>query len=327
MKLIKEILPQFYCARIPLPDSPLQYLNSYIIKSSPRSLIIDTGMNREECLEAMTEALHQLDIDLNRTDFFITHLHADHIGLVGTLAGKAAKVYFNRIEVLEINTPNLWWDRLNKFSGTYGFPKVELEKLFDAHPAAKYQLKSIPEFTILKDDDILEVGDYVFRCIETPGHSAGHLCLYEAKNKLLVSGDHILGDITPNITTRFEAGKNALGEYLLSLDKVYPLDVELVLPGHRNLLTDMKKRIRDLKQHHEARAIEQLRILEKGNQDAYQVTGQMTWDMEYTDWETLPAFQKYFAFAEAVSHLQYLESLGKVREKKLPDGKIVYSLV
>jgi glyoxylase-like metal-dependent hydrolase (beta-lactamase superfamily II) len=325
--LIEEILPQLYRVRIPLPDSPLKYLNSYIIKGSSRALIIDTGFNREECLKAMTGALRQLGIDLNQTDLFITHLHADHIGLVGTLAGKTSKVYFNRIEVHEINTPNLWWERLNKFSGAYGFPKVELEKLFNAHPAAKYRLKSIPEFTILKDDDILEAGNYKFRCIETPGHSAGHLCLYEAKNKLLISGDHILDNITPNITTRFEAGINALGEYLLSLDKVYPLDVTLVLPGHRNLLTDMKKRIRDLKQHHEARTNEQLQILEKGNQDAYQVAIQMTWDMKYTDWETLPAFQKYFAFAEAVSHLQYLKSLGKVRENKLPDGKIVYSLV
>ena len=325
--MIEEIFPQLYRARIPLPDSPLKYLNSYIIKSSPRSLIIDTGFNHEECFKAITGAVRELGIDLNQTDFFITHIHADHLGLVNTIADKTAKIYFNHIEVSDINTPNLWWDRLNKFSGAYGFPKAELEKLFDAHPASKYHSKTIPEFTILKDGDLLEVGDYTFRCIETPGHSAGHLCLYEAKHKLLISGDHILGDITPNITTRFVAGENVLGEYIRSLDKVYPLDVELVLPGHRNLLTDMKKRISDLKQHHEARAIEQLRILEKGNQDAYQVTGQMTWDMEYTNWEKLPAFQKYFAFAEAVSHLQYLESLGKVRGNMLPDGKIVYSLV
>jgi hypothetical protein len=89
----------------------------------------------------------------------------------------------------------------------------------------------------------------------------------------------------------------------------------------------MRKRIRELKRHHEDRANEQLKILEKGDQNAYQVTTQMSWDMEYSEWDNLPSFQKYFAFAEGLAHLEYLKSLGRVREKKLPDGNIVYSLV
>ncbi len=325
--MIKEILPHLYLARIPLPDSPLLYLNSYIIKSSTRSLIIDTGMNRKECLDAMNAATGELGINLNQTDFFITHLHADHIGLVGTINSQTSKVYFNRIETPELYTPDLWWERLNKFAASYGFPQADLAKLVDEHPASRYRLTTIPEITTVKDGDTLEVGDYFFRCIETPGHSPGHICLYEANHKLLFSGDHILSDITSNITTRFNSGQNALGDYLNSLDKVYPLDVSLVLPGHRNTLTDMKKRIRELKQHHEARAQEQLKILENGELNAYRVAANMTWDINYTDWETVPTFQKYFAFAEALAHLQHLESLGKVKAYTQSDKLILYSLV
>jgi len=51
--MIEEILPRLYKLEIPLLDSPLKVLNSYAIKGRERSLIIDTGWNREECMLAM----------------------------------------------------------------------------------------------------------------------------------------------------------------------------------------------------------------------------------------------------------------------------------
>ncbi len=87
--MIEEIVPNLYRAEIPLPRSPLKWLNSYIVKGGDRFLIIDTGFNRQECLDAMNASLQKLGVDLNKTDFFITHLHADHMGLVGTLARTA----------------------------------------------------------------------------------------------------------------------------------------------------------------------------------------------------------------------------------------------
>ena len=96
--MCQEILPELFQLKIPLPESPLKYLNSYVIRDAERSLIIDTGLNRRECLEAMQAGLRQLGIDLKKADFFITHLHADHFGLVGKLATDASDVYFSRPE-------------------------------------------------------------------------------------------------------------------------------------------------------------------------------------------------------------------------------------
>src|SRR4030042_4586972 len=96
--MIEELLPDLYRVEIPLPRSPLKALNSYVIKGNGRFLIIDTGMNREECLRPMRSALQKLDIDLNRADFFITHLHADHSGLVGVLPPDSSKIYFNKTD-------------------------------------------------------------------------------------------------------------------------------------------------------------------------------------------------------------------------------------
>jgi len=175
----------------------------------------------------------------------------------------------------------------------------------------------------LGDGDEVRIGDYSFVCIETPGHSPGHICLYERDKKILVSGDHILIDITPNIAQWSKEG-NPLKDYLASLDKVYDLDVELVLPGHRQLFTDHRKRIQELKHHHEARANEVLSILEKGEQTAYEVASQMSWDIDYKSWKQFPASQKWFATGEAIAHLAYLEQKGMITRKG--QEKVLFSL-
>lgn len=79
--------PDIYEIRVELPDNPLQYLNSYVIKGKTRNLVIDTGFNRPACRASLCAGLHALDIDLQKTDLFLTHLHADHTGLVGLFAG------------------------------------------------------------------------------------------------------------------------------------------------------------------------------------------------------------------------------------------------
>ena len=234
--MIEEIRNNFYRVEIPLPNSPLKSLNSYIIRGKDENLIIDTGLNRKECLDAMHAGLDKLNIDLEKTDLFITHLHADHFGLVGKLANKNTKVYFNRPDSEIIES---WdgWGPMFAYGGKNGFPKDELESAFKSHPGNMFGSDWSPELSILKEGDTIEVGEYQFTCIETPGHSMGHMCLYEPSTKHFVAGDHILIDITPNIQCWSDT-QNPLAHYLESLDKVNKFDIELVLPGHRRLVHD-----------------------------------------------------------------------------------------
>ena len=82
--MIEEVAANVYKIEIPLPESPLKSVNSYVIKGKDRNLMIDTAMNREECLNAMMAGLRELAVDIRKTDFFITHLLSDHLGLVLT---------------------------------------------------------------------------------------------------------------------------------------------------------------------------------------------------------------------------------------------------
>jgi glyoxylase-like metal-dependent hydrolase (beta-lactamase superfamily II) len=321
--MIEEILSNLYRIEIPLPKNPLKAINSYVIKDSERNLIIDTGWNQEECMEAMQAGLRELGVDIGKTDFFITHLHADHFGLVSNLTRDTSKIYFNQPDADRFRSGFRLDDFVN-VARLNGYPENELQKAIQAHPGLKFRARADLAFHILKEGDTLSIGDYGFKCIETPGHTLGHMCLYEPNKKIFVSGDHILNDITPNIQLWFDEW-NPLKEYLASLDKVYELDIELVLPGHRSIFKDCKKRIQELKHHHQSRLDEIISILEKGSKSAFQVASKMSWDIISDSWDLFPVSQKWFATGEALAHLRYLKEKGIIKSE-MRKQKIVFSL-
>jgi glyoxylase-like metal-dependent hydrolase (beta-lactamase superfamily II) len=310
--LFEEVVPGLCRISVPLPGSPLKATNSYAIKGTERSLIIDTGWNREESRQALTTGLEEAGVDVGQADFFVTHLHADHSGLVSALAGEGARVYCGGADaqIIRFATADHWQEQID-FALERGFPREELEKAIGSHPGRRYTSGSSLNLVDMQDGDAISIGAFTFECVETPGHTEGHICLYEACKKILICGDHILVDITPNITLSSNA-RNPLQEYLKSLDKVHGLDVQLVLPGHRRIFRDHRERIKELKDHHGARLDEVLAILKKGRRNAYEVASQMTWDIDCRSWEVFPPLQKLFAFAEAMAHLKYLEEQRQV---------------
>lgn len=323
--MIDDISKNLFKIELPLPDNPLMSVNCYLIKGYDRSLLIDTGMNCKECIEEMLKDLRRINISLDRTDLFITHLHSDHIGLASKLRTKTSKVYFNREEHVFLHS----WDFKKQafpISIANGLDKADLDGFMDMYPKDRYNPAKDIAFNLLSENDEINVGDYSLRCIETPGHSPGHICLYEKNKKLLFSGDHLLGDITPNISAMgYLKGRDALELYLNSLDKIYSLDVALVLPGHRSLLIDLRKRVEALKKHHKTRLGEITSII--GNQkglNAFEIASRATWDINGL-WDGFSPAQKWFATSETLAHLIYLENKG-ITERQTCGRTIRYFL-
>ena len=326
--MIERIRPDLHRIEVPLPENPLKSFNSYVVTSGDRNLVIDTGMMRPECERVLRAGLDELDVQLGETDFFITHLHADHMGLVTELATDTSTVYFNRpdnrVVVAAREDHSRFFDRLIGHTRRGGFSEQEIEESLREHPGYKYSPPDYPPFRFVEDGDELEVGEYRFVVVATPGHTPGHRCLYEPEHKLFLSGDHVLGDITPNITV-WAMDDDSLGDYLASLDKVAELDVELVLPGHRTSFNGFQGRIDELKRHHRHRLDEVLAVLAAGTGTAYQVASQMTWDIVAKSWQDFPVVQKWFAVSEATSHLRYLEHRDQVVSAE-QDGVLLYGL-
>jgi glyoxylase-like metal-dependent hydrolase (beta-lactamase superfamily II) len=321
--MIEEVAPGLYRIDIPLPKSPLKGLNSYLVKGPERNLLVDTGWKQKECLRAMETALKNLGVDRFKTDFFLTHMHSDHMGLLSDLITDGSTIYFNRRDADWYNAgPHL--DDFVRFAHLNGFPEDELQASVRAHPGFRFRSTEKFDFHILQEGDRLDVGPYAFQCVETPGHSMGHMCLYDAGRKILIAGDHILADISPNIQLWSDAW-NPLGCYLESLEKIDRLDVALVLPGHRRTITHCRERIRELREHHEKRFAEILSILRDGGKNAFQIGSKMGWDVVYESWDTFPVMQKWFAIGEVIAHLKYLDEKGLIHAG-LRNGIRVYSL-
>lgn len=312
--MLTKVAENIYRKVLPLPNNPLKELNAYII-TGDKNLLIDTGFNRPECEEALQSAFDELGID--SADLFITHLHSDHCGLVSKFQTETSTIFSGETdgELINFESGNLYWRMLDDLFLKYGFPKAAFGRNTDIHPGRKYCNEQKINFTYVAEGDVLEYGGYKLKAVETPGHTPGHMCLYDEEKKVLFCGDHILGDITPNICIELGV-ENPLQNYFDSLAKVEKLDVELLLTAHRTPVDDMYERIKELYGHHEKRLAEVMRILGSEWKTAYTVAKDMTWQIRCRDWNDFPAPQKWFATGEAVAHLQYLYFCGKISREE-----------
>ncbi|MDF1555325.1 MAG: MBL fold metallo-hydrolase [Deferrisomatales bacterium] len=174
----------------------------------------------------------------------------------------------------------------------------------------------------LEGTEVLTVGGYAFQCVPTPGHTEGHMCLFEPTTRTLFSGDHILGDITPNIQG-WASNRNPLVEYLNSLDVSAARDVALVLPGHRQPFSNHGERIEQLQAHHRHRLDEALAALDGAGKTAYAAAPLLRWDYDVKDWDRWPLAQRWFATGEALAHLRWLVHAGLVSEE-CETGRVLY---
>ena len=335
---LEELEDNLFCIEVPLPDNPLRALNAYLVRSSAahpgwrgRSLLIDNGFNRPECREVILSALKRLGVGLDALDFFVTHLHSDHCGLTGDLldmAGSEAWAFASAGDSAHINMFTRQSFRLHQGARCVhgsGLPGDILEEMLSAHPGLQYAMQRPCPFTPVLEGDAFDYGGYNLRVASMPGHTPDLLCLYEKEKRILFSSDHILGDISPNITL-WRGVRDPLGSYLRSLRKARKLDVALCLPGHRRVLADCRGRIDALERHHAARLDEVRNILDlHGECNALAVASRMTWSIRARQWEDFPKAQQYFACSEAHAHLVHLRVLGQVKNRK-HQRQILYRL-
>jgi glyoxylase-like metal-dependent hydrolase (beta-lactamase superfamily II) len=157
----------------------------------------------------------------------------------------------------------------------------------------------------LRDGEKVRIAHRSWTIVHTPGHSRSHVCLWSPEDRLLISGDHLLGTITPHIDYHGEG--DPLGDFLVSLRKIEQLDPDLVLPGHGRPFSDGGARARSVERHHDRRLGSILQVIRREPHTLDEITDGIFGS-------TLLNFQRRLALGEALAHLAYLVKRGEVEQ-------------
>lgn len=321
--MTEEIMPGLYRIPVPLEGNPLKELNAYLIRGK-RSILIDTGFRRPSCRLALSQGLKELGIRMGEVDVLLTHLHSDHSGLAPEAAEKGV-IYISQTDrpaLEDMAYRELYWNRMDSRFRQEGFPRELMAKMRNTNPAYSMAPPEGGRYESLKEGDVLEAGDYRLECLLMPGHTPGQMCFWIREAGVMFTGDHVLFDITPNITSWINM-PDALGAYLESLERIRTYPATLSLPGHRKG-GDLHKRVEELLSHHRKRLEEAFEnVKSQPGSGAYQLAGWMKWKIRANSWEEFPVAQKWFAVGECMSHLDHLIAQGKI-ERRILRGRAAY---
>jgi glyoxylase-like metal-dependent hydrolase (beta-lactamase superfamily II) len=326
-----ELYPGLHQIRLPLIDSPLGWVNAYLIAGDAGYTLVDCGWDTPDVLDALRKGIDEIGVRLEQIrSLVITHNHPDHYGLAGRLVKLSrCSLVMHHLEAVHIesryaSTENLLgemseWLRIN------GCPAADLKQLTTSSMGIASRVNIALPDTLVNGGEHLDTGRYDFEIVWTPGHSAGHICLYERQRPLFISGDHILNPITPNIGLHAQSMGNPLADYLDSLEAVRELDVETVLPAHGEQFAGLQWRVDELLAHHEERLNEIRAALHRGPGSAYEVSAHLKYGRSGRRFADMQSFQQRMAVTEVLSHLELLHGRREVR-KLNRDGVILYSL-
>ena len=349
-----EIIPGIYQVRLPLPFTPLgeapmgqvvSQTNIYLIRGNAGWLQVDAGWNAPETFEAYKKGIREIGINLEDiSDIIITHAHLDHFGLAGRLKGlSGAKLALHEREKYFIEPGDKTFEHVahemkewlyqngtpeDDIPGAHKIPKGPIRFISPILPDLVFFSGDIGDPDIfLSGDERIDTGPFDFEVVWTPGHSPGHICLYERQKKVLISGDHILAEITPEIGfSPFSTNSsNPLGDYIDSLKDLRGLDVGLVLPSHGDCFTNVQGRIDELIQHHATRKEAILQVLGNRSATAYEIASQLPWMPQKggVPWAELDHLNRRMALMETLAHLKILKQEKKV-DASYKDGREFY---
>ncbi len=306
----------------------LPYVLPYLVKRGDETVLIDCGWNTEDAYKALEEGMREHGSHPSEiTKLVITHVHPDHYGMAGKLkqiSSCEVVIHEKDAEVIKDRylAPKNLTEGMERFMEMNGVPELSAPTMSRGSMGMIDKVSAVPPDQSVKGGEVMRVGDFEFELIWTPGHSPGHICIYEPNRKILFTGDHILPTITPNVSIHTQTHGSPLGDYMRSLDVVEDLDVDYVLPAHEFDIKVLKTRIREIHDHHKQRLDEMLRCVDRGGSTAWEVAGRVKWATGSLD--DFEPFMQRAAVGETLAHLEYMFELGQL--SKVMRGRQLYWL-
>jgi glyoxylase-like metal-dependent hydrolase (beta-lactamase superfamily II) len=314
---MREVSPGVFQLTLPLPWE-LQSVNVHLVKLDDGWMLVDSGIATDECFSVIEQGMQSHGISWEDLRILLlTHMHPDHVGLADRILKRtSAKLYMHHADVAHLasiaNGMKISpWFQQAMVEG--GVPAELQTKILKSFAMMGRNFVALTADCTLRGGETIPVHGGTLQVIWTPGHSAGHVCLYSPEHKFLISGDHMLNGITPNIS--WHPDHDTLGEYLSSLEMLNPYEIELVLGSHGRPFNDHRVWIRETAKHHAERCQEIRDAMKDGGRTAHQLVGSL-WS------RGLSPFHHQFAVLETLAHLEYMRRRGELKTSPATDGAI-----
>ncbi|MDD3652773.1 MAG: MBL fold metallo-hydrolase [Desulfotomaculaceae bacterium] len=309
--------------KIPVPTPyPVGPVNSYLIKNSPYTLV-DPGPDTTEARDALMSGLASLGISLSDISrIVLTHGHSDHCGLASWLSEIAgAKIYVHLYEYRKLSMKYDFYQERLSFFQEAGLPTEVLKEILEDVDPLKKPVLPTNGISLLRGGEVLEFGGGSLLVLHRPGHSDGHICLYDHQSKILLTGDFLLKLISPNPNMEpdprdFSKRQPVLHQYLDGLAAIENIGVRLILPGHGDNIYHSQSVVAKAKKHHMERLAMITSLLDGNTFNVYQLTRSL--------YPRIKGFEVYLGISEIFAHVDYLLAEGKLTKKE-SNGIVFYS--
>jgi glyoxylase-like metal-dependent hydrolase (beta-lactamase superfamily II) len=241
----------------------LKGTNQYVVGKQGGVIVIDVALSADSNLDGIIEQVEAMGAK-KIEKILLTHIHSDHCA--GALA-------------------------LKKRSGA----KIGIHRSRTGYLGGE-------DFQYGEGDRI-PFGGGELEVLHTPGHESGHCCFYESSDRVLFSGDHIMGYGTSVI----RPPDGDMTDYIKSLERLLQLSIGLILPGHGPLVGKPEAKIREYIEHRLMREQQVIAALHKGRETVGAIT-----EMIYVD---VSGPLKNVAEFSVHAHLIKLIREGKVKQE------------
>ncbi|MGH2735233.1 MAG: MBL fold metallo-hydrolase [Actinomycetota bacterium] len=321
----REPSPGLFRLVLPLPWPGLDRVNAYLMADEGGATLVDCGIwdpgeddGGWSRLGAALEATGHEVTDVRA--LVITHPHIDHCGMAARLVETTGcELWMHEAGSSEVRTyaePDRTAAEVRTLLIEHGVSDQDAAELTGFEDWRGFLSGVVSPDRALRDGDRFEVGGRSWEVVHTPGHDAAHICLWSPRERLLISGDTLLGSVTPHIDFRRGDG-NPLGDYIASLSRIEQLEPAMVLPGHGRPFEDGAERARAIARHHDRRLGAITQVIRREPHTASEITDAIFGD-------TLLHFQRRLALGEALAHLAYLRQDGEIERLRADDGTYLY---
>lgn len=298
--------PLISLLRLPIPDN-LKYINTYLLHDGEDSYIYDTGMATAE-----NKAFWQSLIDSGKYQFkgiLISHHHPDHFGLANWLQKQLdIPVYMDNEEletikkVIADTTVPQMPEHFQQFFSQFDMSAQQVAGYFQLMQGVNLLHSGLPEnIKAIEDCPLLANG---WQLIKGHGHSPSVCCLYHADEKLFLSADQVLPEISSIVYASWTREQiNPLKSWLQSnteLKTLIPDDVT-VYPSHKHIFKGLHTRLQQIIELHQHRLTVVNKLLDELD---YTQVNAITRALFERELKILPDL--FMASGETLAHIEYI---------------------